>query len=378
MHDLALPHAGHAHGHVGAVGAHLHAGLAHRGAAQAARARNQGVSLGHDRALVQHALVVLAHVGRGRTVEAGTADGGGNNLSVRLGLHDGRGATAAVAHGVHVRHAGKQVLVHNRAALGVHLNAGGLVHALVNALAHRGNDGRSGHLALLARALRAATAGLVRRAQLHNVAGQDVVLKLCRREKLHELHAVGQRVRKLLFLRGHVAARAAVDQAHVLHARHALGRAGHVHGGVAATNDHHVGAKVHRGRVGLGCLQELQRIQRLGAGHRGGTLGPGANCHHDVSEALVKEVCRAVHGHARTELRAIGRAQVHVVVQRLGGDAEARDNVTWHAAQGVRALEHGGRHARAGQEGRGGKAGRAAADHGHALSLNGRRGLQRR
>ena len=373
MDDLLLREARHLDGNVGAVGADVAADLADGGAAQAA-ARAVGGHVDADVALARHDGVELvgADVLLGIGVEVNAGQVTGDGLRVGDGLHEGGRPAAAVAGGPDVVHAGGGA---GRAAATVNLDARALVEPALDLLAHGADHGRGRNVHGVARGLGTATARLVRLAEAHDLAGQLAVCHADRGEKLAELHTLLKGELQLLLVRRHLLLGAAVDDAHVLHALGALGHARGVHGGVAGAHDHDVGAQLH-GLAGLGGLEELQDVDLL-AGLEAHLAGrPRARGHHDVGEALVKELLDARDLAAHLDLRAKGEAEGHVLVDVVVGDAELGDDVARHAAELVRALDDGDLGAGAREEERGGKASRAATHDRHVLI--GRRGEARR
>ena len=369
MDDLLLGEAGHAHGHVGAVGADVAADLADGGAAQAA-ARAVGGHVDADVALARHDGVelVVADVLLLKGLEGGAHHGARHGLRVGDGLHEGGRPAAAVAGGPDVVHARGGA---GRAAAAVDLDARALVEARLDLLAHGADDGRCRDVDGLARALRATAAGLVRLAEAHDLASELAVGHADGRQELAQLHALLQRELQLLLVRRHLLLGAAVGDAHVLHALGALGHARGVHGGVACAHDHDVGAQVH-GLAGLGGLEELQDVDLL-AGLEAHLAGrPRAGGNHDVGEALVEKRLHARDLTAEHGLGAKGEAELDVAVDVVVGDAELGDDVARDAAKGVGALEDRDLGARSREEERRGEAGRAAADDGDVLARGAR------
>ena len=169
----------------------------------------------------------------------------------------------------------------------------------------------------------------------------------------------------------HIADATAVDDAH-LFGTAAHGRACHVHGHVAAADDAHAlaaqvgqfvvtdGAQHLDGRLHAGSL--FARKAKL-------LIAVGTDGQVDGIE-LVAQAGELLAAHGVVELHVDTGAQnpVDLGLQALARQTIAGDAVTQHAAQVVTLLKDGHLMAHHGQVVGAGKAGRAAADHGDALT----------
>ena len=344
-------------GHVGPVGAGVHAVLADGGALEAALPLASGAA-GHSQdALPGH------HVGSGGIGLGGNLIGVGMAQNLRgegggIGdaLHHRGGAAHGVTGGVNAFHVGAEA----GAALAVQRNAVGGHEGVVHLLAYGGDHQVAGDGEGFAGAHGAAAAVGVGLAQAHLFARQQAVRLGHGGRQLGKSHTVGHGQGQLMLVGGHILPGAAVDDGDVLRAA-ALGKAGGVHGGIAGADDGHVAADADE--AGLDALHPLD-----GACHVAGDVQlaglPGTGGKEDVGVALGLQLR---HGGGRGTALHLHAPLLHhgdVLLDGLVGDAEGGNHVAGHAAQAVLTLEDGDGHALTGQEGGGGDTGGAAADDG--------------
>lgn len=180
MDDLMLGQAWHLNGHVGAVGAHVAADLAHRAAAQAAGLGAVAlVAAECALALVAGVLAAGLLVAFGVLVKVHADDGTGDLGGVGNSFNHGGRTATAVARSPDTLDAGGGG---GKAAATVVLDARGVVQAGIDALAHGADHRGGGKLDGLARGDGAATAACIRLAELHNIAGQHGAVKCLGRQ----------------------------------------------------------------------------------------------------------------------------------------------------------------------------------------------------
>src|SRR5699024_10719822 len=323
-------------------------------------------------------------------------DGLGGSLAGAHGLDDGGRAGDGVAAGLDALAAGVAVVAAgDDAAVLVGLEAGGGgadQRVGVGAQAH--DDAVDLHFKLAAGHLDgAAAAGGVGLAQLHLDAadGPDKALVVGQ-----DGHGVGEGleddallfgVLHFLLAGGQLLHAAAVDDVDRLGAQ-AQGAAGGVHGHVAAAYYGHLFSHVDVGvavaAVGLhqvGAGQELvggvDALQAFaGDAHKAGQAGAGA----DKDGLVAVFAHQLVHGqdaaddHVALDVHAQGLQALDLLLDDGLGQAELGDAVHQNAARHVQGLVDGDLIAHLGQVAGGGQAGRARADDGHLVPVEGGHG----
>ena len=293
----------------------------------------------------------------------GSDDGGGTGLAVaaaKEAIEVGHGAVRIGDHAAPL--AGDAHLLKR---LGIDVLADGHEHALAgnDALGRRG--GTRG---------RTTATGLADNLRLHAQAAHATVLARLdgeRGRQLQHLAALGLGTGNLGVLSRHIADAAAVDDAY-LFGTAAHGRARHVHGHVAAADDAHALA------AQVGQLVVADGTQHLDGRLHAGSLfarkaelliAVGTNGQIDGIE-LVAQAGKllAVHGVVELNVDAGAQDPVDLGLQTLARQTIAGDAVAQHAAQVVTLLKDGHLMTHHGQVVSAGKAGRAAADHGDALT----------
>ena len=310
-------------------------------------------------------------------------DVGGGGLSGGDGPDDGGGAGDAVAAGEDAHHVGELGAgVRQQRAAPLNLNAGLLQPAGLNALADGHDNGvrRNAH-GLHRGGARPGTARLVHLAndlglgpQCRHVA---VLVGLDAQGGLEGQHlrALGDGPLHLFRLGGHVLLAAAVDAGHLVRPK-ADGGAGHVHGNVAAADDHHVLSGEVRHLVVTDVAQQLhggddaQAVLPLNAGL---LVRVGA----DGEIQAVVLLLQLVKGHVHTHIHAGMYLDTQredggdLRVQLLPGQTVAGDAVAHHAPQLALLFVHGDPVAHKGQVVCGGETAGAAAHNGHGLAGGG-------
>ena len=186
-----------------------------------------------------------------------------------------------------------------------------------------------------------------------------------------QLGALGLGALHLLRQGGHVLLPAAVNTGDPVGSQ-ADGTAGHVHGHVAAADDHHPLAGKVRHVAVTDAPQQLHRghhamaVLALDAGL---LVGVGADGQVQAIVFLLHLVQRHIRAHVdlRADFNAQGQNGGDLPVQELPGEAVVWDAVAQHAAQGLSLFIDGDAVAHEGQVIGGGEAAGAAADDGHLL-----------
>ena len=350
------------HHHVGPVGAHVGADLAHHVAGQAAAALALGGLA--ENALFGNGVRPGGHGLGGNLKLVGLPnDGVCEPLGVGDALHHRGGAPHGVAAGVDALYVGAEV----RQALGVHLHAAGGEELAFHLLAHGGDYGVALDFHKFPGGLRLPAALLVGLAQLHFLAAELAVLLLHGGHQLQEAHAVGNGQLQLLRVGGHVLLRPAVHQGGGLRSS-PESRPGGVHGGVAAADYRNM----PQGHV----LSGLQILQPADDGHHvaGDVQPPGlprAHGEEDMGVPLRFQLGNRGGGGVQLDLRAHLGDQGRVLVDGFVGNAEAGDHLPDNAAQLIGFFKDGDGDARPAHEVGRRHAGGAAADDGHLLAAVG-------
>ena len=206
-----------------------------------------------------------------------------------------------------------------------------------------------------------------------------VGLDAYRRHQRQQLRALGHCARDLVWQGGHVLHAAAVDAGHLLRAQ-ADRAAGHVHGHVAAADDHHPLAGEIGHHVVTDGAQHLHGGQDVTAVLAGDThLLILMRADGDVETVVfLLQLFHGdvpAHGDVCVGLDAEGKDGVDLLVQQMAGEAVAGDAVAQHAAQLVAFLEHRCLVAHQRQIIGAAQAAGSAADNGH-LFAGGRRALR--
>ena len=171
--------------------------------------------------------------------------------------------------------------------------------------------------------------------------------------------------------------RAAIDDGRALHAGYAQRRAGAVHGGVAGADHGHAFAQVQLGAA-VKLAQELQRLMHVlviaAQLHAAVFIGTGADQH--ITKTFRLQLFYAqMRVAAVLNFDAVGDDKIDIVLDKLAGNAELRNDILHHAPGAGFAFKNRDRMPGAGEEVSGGETGRARADHRYRVPGAGSRGL---
>ena len=370
MQDLPHGVPRHLDGHVGPVGAHGDAGLAHGMAIEAAFGLAAGVPGVLEMALARQA-VGVGHLGfRRDAIGVGFAQHHlGKGLGVRDGLHHRGGAPVGVPGHEYV------AVPEGGPALGVHGYPVFRQEGRVNPFAQGGDDRIRRDLYPLLGLHRPAAAALIRISQHHAPAGEGPGFLLFGGKQLRKFHPVPDGQLQLLRVGGHVLFGAAVYQGYPLHSRGGFGGPGRVHGGIAAAHHGHGLAQGQAGGILLIGPQEFDGVvYPAGDGQAAGLFR--AHGQQDVFVALGFQLRPGGGGLAADKFRAHGFGQGHVLFDGVQANAEGGDHIPHHAAGLGLLFKHRDRQAGPGQEIACRNAPGASADDGALGALFLFRGLQ--